>query len=123
MPAPPSSRPLYCCPCRAPRPATPGERELLGLDGADEDVQVHEPRGCARCLGTGYRGRIGLFEALWVDPALTERIAAGANEHELTQAARDYWRLAEDARAKVLAGQTSLDEARPYLRLLAQKKA
>jgi type IV pilus assembly protein PilB len=114
---------MLCTHCRAPRPATPGERELLRLDGADEDVRVHEPRGCARCLGTGYRGRIGLFEALWVDPALTERIAAGANEHELTQAARDYWRLAEDARAKVLAGQTSLDEARPYLRLLAQKKA
>ena len=108
---------MLCPHCRAPRAATPAERQLLAV--SEGEATVHEPRGCARCLGTGYRGRIGLFEALWIDAGLTERIAAGANEHELSLAARDYWRLAEDARAKVLAGQTSVDEARPYLRLLA----
>ncbi|MDR0578324.1 MAG: GspE/PulE family protein [Candidatus Accumulibacter sp.] len=111
---------MLCEHCRRPRPPTPAERELLGLaDGVE--AEVHDPRGCARCLGTGYRGRIGLFEALWIDAALTTLIAAGANEHDLARAARDYWRLAEDARAKALAGQTSLDEARPYLRLLARE--
>jgi type IV pilus assembly protein PilB len=105
---------MLCAHCRTPRAASAQERALLGVaDG--EDCVLHEPCGCARCLGTGYRGRIGLFEALWVDSALAERIASGDNEHQLTLAARDYWRLAQDARAKVLAGQTSLAETRPYL--------
>ena len=105
---------MLCPHCRAPRPADATERTLLG---AAEDVTatVFEPRGCARCIGTGYRGRIGVFEALWMDAALSERIAAGANEHELTLAAKHYTRLGDDARVKVLAGLTSLAEARPFL--------
>ena len=101
---------MLCPHCRAPRPADATERTLLG---AAEDVTatVFEPRGCARCIGTGYRGRIGVFEALWMDADLSERIAAGANEHELTLAAKHYTRLSDDARVKVLAGLTSLAEA------------
>lgn len=107
---------MLCAHCRQPRPASSAEREWLGH--ADADIQIYDPGACARCLGTGYRGRIGLFEALWVDSGLTEQIATGANEHQLTLAARDYWRLSDDARTKVLSGQTSLEEARPYLRRL-----
>ena len=105
---------MLCTHCRSPRQASEAERLLLDVADGDE-CTLHEPRGCARCLGTGYRGRIGLFEALWIDSALAERIAGGDNEHQLTLAAQDYWRLAQDARAKVLAGLTSLSEARPYL--------
>ena len=80
-----------------------------------------EPRGCARCTGTGYRGRIGVFEALWMDAALSERVAAGANEHELALAAKHYTRLGDGARVKVLAGLTSLAEARPLLHSVGGK--
>ena len=109
---------MLCPHCRAPRPADATERTLLG---AAEDVTatVFEPRGCARCIGTGYRGRIGVFEALWMDAALSERVAAGANEHELTLAAKHYTRLSDDARVKVLTGLTSLAEARPFLQSAA----
>ena len=107
---------MLCPHCRTPHAASENERSLLAV-AADEECTLHEPKGCAHCLGTGYRGRIGLFEALWIDSALAERIAGGDNEHQLTLAAHDYWRLAQDARTKVLAGQTSLAEARPYLQL------
>jgi len=105
---------MLCQHCRAPREAGPDERALLQLS-PDVAGVIHEPRGCARCIGTGYRGRIGLFEALWMDDALSEQIANGANEHALAQSAQHYQRLAEDARRKVLDGMTSLAEARPYL--------
>ncbi|MBW7900558.1 MAG: Flp pilus assembly complex ATPase component TadA [Rhodocyclaceae bacterium] len=105
-----------CAHCRRPRPADAEERRLLGA-AEKEECTVHDPHGCPRCLGTGYRGRIGLFEALWLDAELAERIAAGAGEGEIARTARHYWRLGQDARAKVRAGTTSPAEARPFLSL------
>lgn len=103
------------CPhCRREVEADTAARQLL-QQPADAPLRLWEPAGCPRCLGSGYRGRIGLYEALWVDAELAAAIAAGAGERELAARARDYWRLADDARAKVLAGQTSLEEARVYL--------
>lgn len=87
---------------------------MLGVNDAD-DCHVGEDKGCPRCLGTGYHGRVGLFEALWLDGELAERIANGVGERELTQAAGNYWRLRDDACDKVRRGLTSLGEVRPYL--------
>ena len=87
-----------------------------GFEVAEGETPVfYRGKGCDACRGTGYRGRIGVFEALWMDADLSERIAAGANEHELTLAAKHYTRLSDDARVKVLTGLTSLAEARPFL--------
>ncbi|ACV33787.1 type II/IV secretion system protein [Accumulibacter sp.] len=105
---------LLCTHCRQARAPTVDEGRLLGVRERD-GCHIHEPNGCPRCLGTGYRGRVGLFEALWLDGELAERIANSAGERELAQAAGGYWRLADDARDKVLRGVTSLAEARPYL--------
>ena len=107
---------MLCPHCRATRPATVDEKNLLKI-AEDADCGVGEPVGCPRCLGSGYRGRIGLFEALWLDGELAEQIANDAGERELTQAAGSYWRLGDDARDKVRQGLTSLAEVRPYLRL------
>lgn len=113
---------MLCSHCRTKRAATLEEQQQLGIvdseDSEDEAFSLHEPKGCPRCLGTGYRGRVGLFEALWLDIALAEHIANGAGERELTLAAGNYWRLGEDARDKVKRGITSLAEVRPYLHLL-----
>lgn len=107
---------MLCPHCRQSRPATPEEGQLLGVDEMD-DCTLYEPKGCPRCLGTGYRGRLGLFEALWLDADLAERIANGAGERELAQHAANYWLLADDARDKARRGVTSLAEVRPYLSL------
>lgn len=107
---------MLCPHCRQPRPATAEEGQLLGVDEIDDCV-LYEPKGCPRCLGSGYRGRLGLFEALWLDADLAERIANGAGERELAQNAANYWLLADDARDKARRGVTSLAEVRPYLNL------
>lgn len=98
-----------CARCRRPRPLTPEETGLLGDRAADREVFA--PAGCAYCLGTGYRGRIALFEALWVHGELARLIHRGASEDELRTAAGDrLTTLWEDGWSKVRQGVTSLDE-------------
>lgn len=101
-----------CPACRQARPARADEQVLLG---SAAPAQVWDAAGCAACSGTGYAGRIGLFELLWVDPATAERIQTGASERQLIAGAQDYYTLADDARAKVLEGLTSVAEIRGFL--------
>jgi type IV pilus assembly protein PilB len=67
---------------------------------------------CAECGGSGYRGRVGVFEALEVTPALRRAIAAGRSELELAEVARGEGMrtLREAALAHALAGETTLAE-------------
>src|SRR6185369_9074590 len=95
--------------CKRLRRATDVEAALLGAPRSD--VEICEPAGCARCLGTGYYGRIGLFEPLWVDAELSRLISRGVSEAELiAHTAGSLTTLRADGFAKVLAGITSLEE-------------
>ncbi|MBI4615928.1 MAG: type II/IV secretion system protein [Planctomycetes bacterium] len=72
-----------------------------------------EGTGCAACLGTGFRGRIGLFETLWLDAELGLLVAEGANEEALRRAAGPrLTTLADDGWRKVEAGLTTAGEVR-----------
>lgn len=100
------------CPhCSEPRAATAEEIQELGLEAGQE---LRRRRGCPVCLGTGYHGRVGLFEALWIDDTTARAIAGGANEDDLRQAQRGYTTLWEDACAKVREGATDFDEIRYF---------
>ena len=97
-----------CVRCKENRKATPDEAKFLGVEKASVGV----PKGCASCVGTGYKGRIGLFETLWLDSGLSSLIAGRATEEELKNAAGDRLKtLREDARDKVLKGIITLEEA------------
>ncbi len=67
---------------------------------------------CARCAGTGYRGRCGIFELLSLDDDLRELILTDCRTHALNQAAveKGMQTLRSDGKAKVLAGKTSWEE-------------
>jgi len=95
--------PRLCPDCRKPRRATPEENRLLGR-AAEDETPVYEPAGCPFCLGSGYRGRTGVFEALWIDDALRDLIAAGASEGDLRRAARQHLPLSRDLISLVVAG-------------------
>ena len=97
------------CPnCKRPRPATADEARLLHCEPG---VTIHEPVGCARCLGNGYYGRLGLFEPLWVDAELARLISRGASQPELeAHCSGTLKTLRADGALKVLAGLTSLEE-------------
>src|SRR5215475_1190115 len=82
---------------------------MLGL-GVGE--AVHEPRGCERCGGTGYRGRTGVFEIIETTEPLRKLITPNTNSGTIDRAARDTGvvSMIEDAVAKCRAGVTSAAE-------------
>lgn len=94
---------------------TEREEQEREVPGQQAPSLVWRPVGCAACGGSGYAGRVGIFESFWIDGATAERIQSGASERTLINGALDYHRLADDACAKVAAGLTSVDEVRPLL--------
>lgn len=70
------------------------------------------PAGCPDCFGTGYRGRLGVFELVQLDRELGALVSRRANEGELAQevARRGGRTLREDGLARVREGVTTLDE-------------
>lgn len=96
------------CPhCRQARPATPVELAALG---AEEPFEVQDPGGCPVCVGTGYRGRLALVEALWIDDQVSALIEGGASEEQLRKRCASDG-LGADALNKVRQGLTSVSEA------------
>jgi type IV pilus assembly protein PilB len=76
------------------------------------DLDVYEAVGCARCSGSGFRGRIGLFSVMVMSDRIKEMTVAGAPEAELTKVAREEGMLTlrEDGLMKVRDGVTSIEE-------------
>ncbi len=98
-----------CAHCRKPRPALPEELKILGLE-PESTATLHDPAGCSFCLGSGFRGRIGIFEAFWIDRDVSTAIAEGASEGTLHSMARNLKTLWQDACVKVLSGEVALNE-------------
>ncbi len=100
-----------CPDCRRPRRLTAAEAAAVGRPDAGNST-VYEPKGCPKCNGRGYKGRVGLFEVLPIDDDLARRIVEGGNEGDITRLAREKKipGLRDDAAAKLLAGVTSFDE-------------
>jgi general secretion pathway protein E len=84
--------------------------ELLALSAGDV---VCEPVGCERCAGVGFRGRVGVFEAIDVEGEVRERVRAGVDSHAIEAAAlrAGMTTMAVDAAEKVRMGLTSVAEA------------
>jgi type IV pilus assembly protein PilB len=102
------------CPhCRKQKTVRASTWEKLGLGPAPrKQFKVYEAVGCTRCFGTGYLGRMGLFEVLALDEEMADMIDEGAPVRELRAAARvaGVESVREDGVRKVLAGETSVAE-------------
>jgi len=66
--------------------------------------------GCDYCNGTGYRGRLAIFEIMVVDDLLRELITGSATSMRLKEAARDMRSLRQDGLIKAKKGITTIDE-------------
>ncbi len=99
-----------CGSCGVERAPTPIEATFLGAGAASR--MVREGKGCRACRGTGYSGRLALYEIFLVDLACQDILAKGGGEHELAAYGRQQGArsLADDGRAKVLAGLTTVPE-------------
>lgn len=73
---------------------------------------VYEPVGCTECNGTGYKGRIGVFEGIVVDKEVDDFVHTNPSEKDIQelQKKRPLLTMPEDGVVKVLNGITSLDE-------------
>jgi type IV pilus assembly protein PilB len=102
------------CPhCR--RVYTPSTRELHALNLPAvrlEKATFMHGAGCVSCHGTGYHGRIGIFEIFLVNDEIRALISSQASANRLRQQARkDGLRtMREDGIRKVLAGHTTIAE-------------
>jgi len=102
-----------CTTCKHERPATTKEQKLLKLPN---NSMLSEGKGCAVCLGSGFKGRVGIYETLWLNKTLTQMIRQSADDDAIEQQAREDGLLKtlwEDACEKILAGTTTLQEAMP----------
>lgn len=99
------------CPfCREVRPISPAEKELFGWDNIEF---VYKAKGCRKCRGTGYLGRMGIHEYLPYNQEIKELVLQKSSSLLLEKASRALGiiNLREDALQKVAEGHTSLEEA------------
>jgi type II secretory ATPase GspE/PulE/Tfp pilus assembly ATPase PilB-like protein len=101
-----------CSLCREPSEVTLAVRERLEALGAQRiDGEFYRGRGCEECRGTGYRGRIGIFELLVIGAELRELILHKRSNVELKAVAqKTMTTMHQDALQKAAAGVTSLEE-------------
>ncbi|MBD0253128.1 MAG: Flp pilus assembly complex ATPase component TadA [Rubrobacter sp.] len=102
---------------RCKRPTGMDERAIreLGPQGAnlaETEKNFHTAVGCERCAGTGYAGRIGIYEIMLVDESLRRLILQGASADEIAGAAREAGMipLREDGLSKAAQGITTVQE-------------
>ena len=76
------------------------------------DVEAYEPVGCARCGGSGYRGRIGLYEVMTVTEEIRTLAIERASADRIAEVAvrQGMRRLRDDGLEKVRQGRTSIAE-------------
>lgn len=99
-----------CSSCKMPHATTEKERQILGLQGAEQAI-VYRAVGCANCNQTGYKGRTGIHELLVVDETVRDLIHTGAGEQTVEKEIRKHTAsIRDDGLAKVLAGKTTLEE-------------
>jgi general secretion pathway protein E len=83
-----------------------------GALGDTREADWREPVGCPKCLGTGYRGRVGIYEMIPVSMEMQHLIVTGGNASAMRAlAAREGSRfLREDGLLKARQGLTSIEE-------------
>lgn len=124
-----------CAKCKAERTPTETEEKLLrailtsaATDGkdlshynisADQPIKLYKAVGCTTCNNTGYKGRIGVFEAIITDEAIEKIIPENPSEREIKRVARTQgvFDMKEDGVVKILSGITSIEEVQSVVDL------
>jgi len=87
------------------------ESHKKSLDLPDE-IKMFKGKGCPKCGGVGMKGRIGIFEVLYMDERITNLIGDKIDEEELKKAAAAQGMISmkQDGIVKVVKGLTTLAE-------------
>lgn len=112
-----------CTKCKQTRQATPEEQQMIDyfmnalvdkslVPQNHSTVSVASPTGCEVCHGRGYKGRIGVYEAIFMDSSIEEILRNKPSEREIARVARPQGvpTMQEDGIIKVLRGISTLEE-------------
>jgi hypothetical protein len=103
---------LVCRGCAEPVAGTPEMLARVGL-APDPGVRFRSGRGCPRCGGTGYRGRLAVFEVLPASHRLVRQVLTPGStdvDARQTEPSEGYLRLVDAALTRALFGETTLEE-------------
>jgi len=119
------------CPhCKKQRDITEEEKKVIDSiltnaenDGKDiraynidknQTLKLYQAIGCEKCNGVGYKGRIGIFEAVVADETMQELMPQNPSETEIRKASKKQGILdmKEDGIIKALKGVTSIEEVK-----------
>lgn len=104
---------LNCGKCREAYKPTVDEIDMLKLTESElAEGKFARGRGCSECKGTGYKGRIGVFELIMGTPEFRAAIARNADFPSMQEIARKqgYRTMVEDGKHKIFQGWTTPDE-------------
>ncbi|MBW2154636.1 MAG: type IV-A pilus assembly ATPase PilB, partial [Deltaproteobacteria bacterium] len=90
-------------------------QELMNMGFSEEEVsslKLYGPRGCSECTGTGYKGRVGLYELMAVTEEVAKAINANVPEDQLRRVAiqEGMTTLRDAGLEKIRQGVTSVEE-------------
>jgi type IV pilus assembly protein PilB len=106
-----------CPKCKRPYKASKEEIQLLRVRPGPQGITLYKGKGCDRCGGTGYEGRLGLYEIMNFDREIQTLIDRKASSFQITETAvkNGMLTLAMDGRRKALAGLTTITELQRIL--------
>ncbi|MCK5507117.1 MAG: cyclic nucleotide-binding domain-containing protein, partial [Desulfobacterales bacterium] len=103
-----------CIKCKASVNQTnPDELENMGFSKEEiPDLKIYGPKGCPTCMGSGYKGRVGLYELMEVTEEVAKVINANVPEEQLRRTAiqEGMVPLRDSGLVKIREGITSVDE-------------
>ena len=98
--------------CPTCREQVSADKAVSALLGIKQGTPIYRAVGCPECNGSGYKGRIGVFEAIRIDETLRRMINEGGDETLIARHAfLNAPSLGDSARALVAAGETTAEEA------------
>jgi type IV pilus assembly protein PilB len=103
-----------CTQCKKPEDIPPEALIQAGFseDEVDGTWQTYGPVGCDNCLGTGYKGRIGIYEVMPITDEMRQIIMRNGNALDIAEQAQKEGvrNLRKSGLLKVKQGLTSLEE-------------
>jgi type IV pilus assembly protein PilB len=94
------------------------QKELAEIpgDGGKEfikkEIKLYQPKGCPKCTGSGFSGRVALFEVLVMTPDLADIILRDSSEMRILKEAKEQKMVTirQDGILKALRGITTIEE-------------